>query len=92
MGAGAALRGRAALAFDRVASRYTGEVNISPLYVNAMRVDVRLPVTLEKDRAALTNALLRTPKSRIAITGALEHLASPRTSARYSSTSSVGRT
>ena len=72
---------RAALGFNPVTSRYTGEVDVSPLLVNDLRVDVKLPLTLEKDRVALTDAILHTPKSRIAITGALEHLASPRTSA-----------
>jgi translocation and assembly module TamB len=72
---------RAALGFNPVTSRYTGEVDASPLLVNGLRVDVKLPVTLEKDRVALTNAILHTPKSQIAITGALEHLVSPRTNA-----------
>ena len=44
---------RAALGFNPVTSRYTGEVDVSPLLVNGLRVDVKLPVTLEKDRVAL---------------------------------------
>lgn len=72
---------RAELRFNLVTSRYSGEVDVSPLFVNNLRVDVKLPLSLEKDRVALTNALLRTPKSQIAITGAVEHLASPRINA-----------
>ncbi len=72
---------RAALGFNPVVSRYTGEVDVSPLLVNGLRVDVKLPLTLEKDRIALTNAALHTPKSQITLTGAMEHLASPRTNA-----------
>ena len=55
---------RAQLGFNQVTSRYTGEMDMSPLYVNRLRVDVKLPVTLEKDRIGLDNAWLRTPKSR----------------------------
>ena len=69
------------LGFNLVTSRYTGEVDVSPLLVNGLRVDVKLPLTLEKDRVALTNAILHTPKSQITITGAMEHLVSPRTNA-----------
>lgn len=72
---------RAELSFNMVTSRYTGEVDISPLYVNALRVDVKLPVTLEKDRIGFAGATLRTPKSEVTITGAMEHLAAPRTNA-----------
>src|ERR1019366_1345902 len=59
----------AVLGFNPVSSRYLGEVDIS------------LPVTLEKDRIGLTNALLRTPKSQATITGAMDHLAAPSTTA-----------
>jgi translocation and assembly module TamB len=71
----------AVLGFNPVSSRYLGEVDISPLYVNALRVDMSLPVTLEKDRIGLTNALLRTPNSQVTITGAMDHLAAPSTTA-----------
>ena len=69
----------AVLGFNPVTSRYLGTVDISPLYVNALRVDMSLPVTLEKDRIGLTNALLRTPKSQVTVSGAMEHLVAPRT-------------
>src|ERR1035437_8922509 len=65
---------RAALGFNHLTSRYTGEMDVSPLYVNTLRVDVKLPLTLEKDRIALTNAILRTPNSEVTITGSMEHL------------------
>jgi translocation and assembly module TamB len=72
---------RAQIGFNRLTSRYTGEVDVSPLYINTLRVDVKLPLTLEKDRVGLAGALLRTPQSEVAITGAMEHLSAPRTSA-----------
>jgi hypothetical protein len=67
------------LGFNLVTSRYTGEVDVSPLLVNNLRLDVKLPLTLEKDRVGFTNAILHTSKSQIMITGASEHLVSPRT-------------
>lgn len=72
---------RAALGFNALTSRYTGELDVSPLYVNKLRVDVKLPVTLDKDRITLTNAILHTQKSQATITGAVEHLVSPRSNA-----------
>jgi translocation and assembly module TamB len=72
---------RAQIGFNLVNQRYTGEIDMSPLYVNSLHVDVKLPLTLEKDRIGFDNAWLRTPKSEVRITGAMEHLAAPRTNA-----------
>jgi translocation and assembly module TamB len=43
---------------------------------------VNLPLVLEKDKVQLNNATLTTPQSRVIISGALDHLQSPHTSAR----------
>lgn len=78
---------RAQLGYNALHPSYTGELDISPLHLreglNApVDVDVKLPVTMEKDKIALANAQLATPQSKIAISGAMEHLIAPRTSAR----------
>ncbi|MEO8593900.1 MAG: translocation/assembly module TamB domain-containing protein [Candidatus Solibacter sp.] len=72
---------RAQLDFNRLTSRYSGQVDLNPLFINRLPVNVKLPVTLEKDRIAFDNAVLSSPLSRITITGSMEHLASPRTDA-----------
>ncbi len=78
---------RAQLAYNPVSTSYSGEVDLSPLFLKTganqpVHVDVKLPVTLEKDRIAFENAVLSTPESRIVLTGSVEHLADPRMSAR----------
>jgi translocation and assembly module TamB len=69
---------RAQLAYNPLNPRYSGELSMSPLLVNTLRADVKLPVTLEKDRISLDNAQLTTAKSKVVMTGAVEHLVSPR--------------
>ena len=76
---------RAQLGYNAVASSYTGEIDISPLYVQsgsnpALNVDVRLPLTLEKDKISLANARFSTAQSQILVSGFMEHLVAPRTS------------
>jgi translocation and assembly module TamB len=41
---------RAEIGFNPVTARYTGELDISPLFVHRLRVDVKLPWPLAKDR------------------------------------------
>jgi translocation and assembly module TamB len=82
---------RTQLAYNIAAARYTGEIDISPLDVQsganpALGVDVRLPLTVERDKITLANATLSTPASRIAISGSIDHLIVPRTSARVNAT------
>ena len=77
---------RAQLGYDPLNPRYIGEIDISPLLVRTggqapLKVDVKLPITLEKDRIAIANAQLTTPESRVAISGSMEHMVAPRTSA-----------
>src|SRR5262249_19283998 len=77
---------RAQLAYDPLHPRYTGELDLSPLKVNNLQAEIKLPVTIEKDRISFSNAQLATPKSKVVITGALEHLAYPRASGHVSAT------
>ncbi|MBZ5583731.1 MAG: translocation/assembly module TamB domain-containing protein [Acidobacteriia bacterium] len=74
---------RAQLGYNALAPQYTGEIDISPLYVKSganqpANVNVKLPITLEKDRIALANAQLTTPESEVTVTGSMDHLANPR--------------
>jgi translocation and assembly module TamB len=80
---GAALR--AQLGYNALASSYKGEIDISPLYVQsggnpALHVDVRLPLTMEKDKISLANARFSTTQSQILVSGSMDHLTAPRTS------------
>jgi len=77
---------RAQLGYNVPASSYTGEIDISPLHVQSggnpgLAVDVKLPLTLEKDKITLANAQLNTPYSQILVSGSVDHLTAPRTSA-----------
>ena len=76
---------RAQLGYNALASSYTGEIDISPLYVQsggnpALNVDVRLPLTMEKDKISLANARFSTAQSQILVSGSMDHLTAPRTS------------
>jgi len=73
---------RARLLYNLARPAYTGEINISPLRLGGVDVDVRLPLTLEKDRIALNNARLATARSQLNLSGAVDHLTDPRGSAR----------
>ena len=78
---------RAQLAYSALPGRYTGEISVAPLYVQRdsnppLDVNVSLPLTIEKDRITLTNARLSTPGSQILLSGSVDHLIDPRTSAR----------
>jgi translocation and assembly module TamB len=76
---------RAQLAYSAINPRYTGEIDISPLHVKsganpAVEINVKLPVTMEKDKISLTAAEITTPESKLVITGAMDHLIAPHTS------------
>lgn len=73
---------RIALAFNRLGSRYQGEVSMSPLYLASgtrppLNAKVTIPVQLEKDKIQVTNARIETSQSKFTVTGALQHLTSP---------------
>jgi translocation and assembly module TamB len=77
---------RAQLNYSLLPPRYTGEIDVNPLYVQsgsnpALNVNVKLPLTMEKDKITLTNAQLTTPQSRILVSGSVDRLVNPRTTA-----------
>ncbi len=77
---------RAQLGYNALNPSYKGEIDISPLHIQSagntpLNVDIKLPVTALKDRLELTNAQFTTPESHIVISGAMDHLIAPRTSA-----------
>jgi translocation and assembly module TamB len=72
---------RAQLGFNRVTSKYSGELDFSLLFVNGLHMDVKLPVTLEQDRIGLDDAWLRTPKSEVRVSGEVAHFVAPRANA-----------
>src|SRR5215469_1438545 len=65
---------------------YTGEIDMSPLYLSAdnnqtVNVNVKLPVKMEKDKISLANAQLVTGQSEIVVSASNEHMLAPRYSA-----------
>ncbi len=81
---GAALR--AQLTYSVVNASYSGEIDVSPLRLQSggnppLDVDVRLPLTMQKDRIMLANAQLRTANSQVVLSGSMDHLIDPRLSA-----------
>jgi translocation and assembly module TamB len=77
---------RAQLGYNLLDPSYTGEIDISPLHVrfanNApLDLDIKLPVTAHKDELQIENAQFSTPQSHIVVSGAMNHLIAPRTSA-----------
>jgi len=77
---------RAQLGYNALASSYSGEIDISPLYVQsgrnpALNVNVKLPLTVQKDRITLANVQLSTPRSQLMVSGSMDHMTAPRTTA-----------
>ncbi|HLK66887.1 MAG TPA: translocation/assembly module TamB domain-containing protein [Bryobacteraceae bacterium] len=79
---------RAQLGYNPVSPRYTGEMDVSPILLQQanqapLKVDVKLPVTLEKDKISIANAVFSTPQSKIVVvSGSMEHLVAPRMAAQ----------
>ena len=77
---------RAQLGYNMLDPSYTGEIDISPLHVRSagnapIDVDIKLPLTAHKDELQIANAQFSTPLSHIVLSGAMNHLIAPRTSA-----------
>ena len=77
---------RAQLGYNALNPSYTGELDISPLHARLganrpVDVDVKLPVTIGKDKIATANAQIATPESKLVISGEMDHLIAPHTSA-----------
>jgi translocation and assembly module TamB len=74
---------RAQLKYNALNTSYTGEVNVSPLHFRGTDINIALPVTLQKDKVALSAATITTPESQIKVTGSMEHLVAPRTNVQF---------
>jgi translocation and assembly module TamB len=77
---------RAQLTYSMVKASYSGEIDVSPLHIQSggnppLDVDVRLPLTMEKDKITLADAQLRTANSQVLLSGSMSHLIDPRVSA-----------
>ncbi len=77
---------RAQMTYSIAKTSYAGEIDVLPLRVQSsgnppLDMDVHLPLTMEKDKITLANALLRTANSQILLTGSMDHLIDPRISA-----------
>jgi translocation and assembly module TamB len=78
---------RARLDYSPVSRTYTGEISMRPVIATygtnrPIEISVTVPLTLEKDRIAFEKATIATSGSQIAVSGAIEHLVSPRVSGR----------
>jgi len=70
------------LDYNTINPSYKGELDMSPLDLKTgnnpmLAVNVKLPVTLEKDKITLANAQLTTPESQIVVSGSMEHMMMP---------------
>ncbi len=77
---------RAQLGYNALDPSYTGQIAISPLQVRTggnapVDIDIQVPVSAHKDRLEIANAQFRTGQSHIVVSGSMEHLVDPRTSA-----------
>jgi translocation and assembly module TamB len=77
----------AVLSFNTLARSYQGTISMQPIYVVSGRntpvvFTVSLPVLLERKRVTFQNARIATPQSEILISGSLDDLKNPQTTAR----------
>jgi translocation and assembly module TamB len=82
------------LAYNLLKQSYQGDITLQPVYVISGRstpvvFSLHLPVTLARDRISLTNATITTPASALTITGSLENMKNPKTSAQITGQLSV---
>lgn len=77
---------RAQLRYNALNPSYSGEIDITPLHLRdannePLDVNIQLPVTAHKDQIQVANAQFTTPASHIVISGVMNHLVAPQTSA-----------
>lgn len=77
---------RAHLTYNTAHPSYSGEVDIDPLLLASgkqapVAVQVKLPVSMEKDKISLANAQLTTARSKVVISGEMNDMNNPHTSA-----------
>src|SRR6185369_9087914 len=85
---------RAQLGYNPLHPEYTGELSMSPINLQTagqapLKVDMKLPVKLEKDKVTLTNAEFHTPESKVIVSGYMDHLVAPRMNARINAMISI---
>jgi translocation and assembly module TamB len=76
----------ALLQYDQTNPGYTGEFDMSPLYLKtganrAVDVNVRIPVTMHANSITVSNARFTTPQSNVVISASIKDLANPVTQA-----------
>ncbi len=59
---------------------------MSPLYLSTgnntpINLNVNIPLVLQKDRIEITDGKITSPESQVTLSGAIDHLVAPRTSA-----------
>jgi translocation and assembly module TamB len=77
---------RAHLTYNTLHPGYSGEIDIDPLLLQSGRqqpvaVQVKLPVSMEKDKISLANAQLTTARSKVLISGEMNNMNDPHTTA-----------
>jgi translocation and assembly module TamB len=70
------------LSYNTLHPSYTGEVDILPLYVRSgtntpVNANVKLPISMDKDKVTLTNATVETPTSKIALSAEVNDMNHP---------------
>jgi translocation and assembly module TamB len=85
---------RARLAYNTARPGYSGEIDMSPLYIEsgrnrAVNADVKLPVAIDSNGISLDGARITTPGSQIAITASMTNMDSPVISGRVTAHISV---
>lgn len=78
---------RAQLYYNLVGQSYQGQLSLSPLYAisgrnTPVKLDVTLPVALERDRVQFSNAKIATALSEVVVNGAISNLRDPKTTAK----------
>ena len=73
---------RAHLTYNTLNPSYAGEIDVMPLILKsgnnpAVNVNVRLPISMEKDKITFANAELTTHQSKIVISGEMDHFNLP---------------
>jgi translocation and assembly module TamB len=77
---------RAHLTYNTLHPSYSGDIDITPLILKSghnapVNANVKLPLTMEKDKITLTNAQVETPRSKVVISAEMDHMNAPHTSA-----------
>lgn len=85
---------RAQLGYNPLNPQYVGEIDMSPLHLTSgsdtpVKVEMKLPITLQKDKITLDNAQFTTAESKVIVSGSMDHLLSPRTAAHINASVSL---